>query len=393
MTSVSFMRDFTRVVTHILTNRSLKRYDTGVMTSMSCRGGIKLSTIYDVAKLAGVSPKTVSRVINRDAPVAQSTRDAVEAAIGQLGYVPSSAARAMRSSKTGLIGLISGAISEVETSPEQSGLPEIYIFQGVQKVLRDAGKTLLIADTGGDANNVPSLVRTFAEHRVEGLIYVAAYHQPVELPEPNGVGEFVIANGFDTSGRPCVVPDDYNGQKSLTERLIEIGHRRIAYLTLPQDLVATRERTQGYIDAHTEAGLEVDPRLIRAADSMSPANDDRRSVLKYALDSVLALPEPPTVICAGNDRLALQLYGRLRSRGIEVPGDISIAGYDDYRLISETLYPPLTTVELPYHRMGQEAAALLLESLSGGELPANKTVRVTGDVKWRDSVLSPPKAR
>ncbi len=352
-----------------------------------------MTTIYDVARTAGVSPKTVSRVLNRDAPVSQATRDAVEAAIQTLGYVPSNAARTMRSSKTGLIGLISGAISEAEASPEQSGLPEIYIFQGIQNVLRPAGKTLLIADTGGDPTSIPSLVRTFAEHRVEGLLYVAPYHQLVTLPEPAGVGAFVIVNGFDTDGAPCVVPDDYAGQKAITERLIEIGHRRIAYLSLPEDLVATRERTQGFIDAHTEAGLDVDPKLIRPADCLSPATEDRRSVLRFALDAVLALPDPPTVICTGNDRLALQLYGRLRSRGIRVPEDMSIAGYDDYRLISETLFPPLTTIELPYHRMGRAAAEMLLQRLSGDGPPEAETKRIAGDVKWRDSVLSPSAPR
>lgn len=352
-----------------------------------------MPTIYDVAKASGVSPKTVSRVLNRDAAVSGSTRDAVESAIADLGYVPSNAARTMKSSKTGLVGLISGAISEAETSPEQSGLPEIYIFQGIQSVLRPAGKTLLIADTGGDPSNIPSLVRTFAEHRVEALLYVAPYHQLVSLPEPVGVGAFMIVNGFDAAGTPSVVPDDYSGQKLLTERLIEIGHRRIAYLTLPDDLVATRERKQGFIDAHTEAGLDVDPKLIRAADCMSPVAEDRRSVLKYALDSVLALPEPPTIICAGNDRLALQFYGRLRSRGIRVPEDISIAGYDDYRLISETLYPPLTTIDLPYHEMGRVAAQKLLASLSGDSSKGSEITRVEGDVKWRDSVVPPLSAR
>ncbi len=349
-----------------------------------------MATIYDVAKVAGVSPKTVSRVLNRDAPVSKATRDTVEAAIAQLGYVPSNAARTMRSAKTGLVGLISGAISEAETSPEQSGLPEIYIFQGVQKVLREAGKTLLIADTGGDERNVPALMRTFAEHRVEGLIYVAPYHQHITLPARPGAQAIVIANGFDAEGTPCVVPDDYAGQKALTERLIEIGHRRIAYLTLPEDLVATRERLQGFIDAHTEAGLEVDPRLIRPADCLSHSPEERRSVLKFALDSVLTLPSPPTVICTGNDRLALQFYGRLRSRGIRVPEDVSIAGYDDYRLISETLFPTLTTVELPYHRMGISAGKMLLDRINGIKDAASGTDRIRGDVKWRDSVIPPP---
>ncbi|MEM8786685.1 MAG: LacI family DNA-binding transcriptional regulator [Pseudomonadota bacterium] len=351
-----------------------------------------MPTIYDVAKIAGVSPKTVSRVLNDATPVAQTTRRAVEAAIEQLGYVPSYAARTMRSNRSGLVGLISGAISEVPSSPELSGLPEIYIFQGIQTLLRQAGKTLLIADTGGDAATIPQLIKTFAEHRVEGVFYVAPYHQPVTLPPRQGLANFVIANGFDAEGTPAVVPDDYAGQKALVARLIEVGHRRIAYLTLPRDVVATRERTAGYIDALKDAGLPVDPALLRPAEALGQSPEDGRRMLEYALSSVLALPDPPTVICAGTDRLAMQFYGILRSRGMRVPEDISITGYDDYRLISETLYPPLTTVELPYVRMGQAAAKILLDRLAGGAPAPAPPQRIGGAVRWRDSVVPPQRA-
>ncbi len=349
-----------------------------------------MATIYDVARSAGVSAKTVSRVINKDAPVAEATREAVEAAIRELGYVPSFAARSMRLSRSGLVGLISSAITETQSSPEQIGLPEIYIVQGIQDVLQQTGRTLLIADTGGSAANVPNLVRTFAEHRVEGVVFVAPYHRRVELPDRQGIAHFVIANGFDDAGTPAVVPDDYSGQRRLVERLIEIGHRRIAYLTLPRDLVATQMRGQAWRDAHEGAGLPVDEALLREAESRADLPDVRRRTIEYALSSVLALPDPPTVICAGNDRLAMQLYGMLRSRGIRVPEDMSIAGYDDYRLISETLYPPLTTVELPYRRMGEQAAQRLVELLNGTAAEPTRD-QVPGDVMWRDSVIAPPR--
>lgn len=347
-----------------------------------------MATIYDVAKSAGVSAKTVSRVLNKDAPVAKSTREAVEAAMDRLGYVPSFAARSMRLSRSGLVGLISSAIAETQSSPELSGLPEIYIFQGIQDVLKKSGRTLLIADTGGSRDTVPDLVRTFAEHRVEGVVYVAPYHQEITLPDHRGIPHFVIANGFDACDTRSVVPDDYGGQRRLVERLIEIGHRRVAYLTLPSDLVATRERSQAWRDAHEAAGLPADEALLREAEKRQDAPEARRRSIEYALSSVLALKDPPTVICAGNDRLAMQLYGMLRSRGVRVPEDMSIAGYDDYRLISETLYPPLTTVELPYRRIGEVAAMRLLELLDGsGAGPTSD--RVLGDVMWRDSVIAP----
>ena len=350
-----------------------------------------MATIYDVAKSAGVSAKTVSRVLNSDAPVSEKTRAAVETAIGELGYVPSFAARSMRMSKSGMVGLISSAIAETDAAPEHSGLPEIYIYQGIQEVLQETGRTLLIADTGGSARNLPNLVRTFAEHRVEGLVVVQPYNREVVLPEMQNVGEVVIANGFDAAGTPAVVPDDYSGQRRLVERLIEVGHRRIAYLTLPSGLVAMEERTRGWRDALEAAGLSADDALLREAERIADTADQRRRTIEYALSSVLALADPPTVICAGNDRLAMQLYGMLRSRGVRVPQDMSIAGYDDYRLISETLYPPLTTGEVPYRRMGVAAARRLIERLDGSPPTEPVRDRISGEVLWRDSVIAPPR--
>src|SRR5688500_14716289 len=108
-----------------------------------------MATIYDVARVAGVSPKTVSRVMNGDAPVNARTREIVEAAMAQLAYVPSSAARTMRSTRSGLVGLVTGAISGPASGGAASGLPDLQIVQGIQRVMGDNGITLLISDTGG----------------------------------------------------------------------------------------------------------------------------------------------------------------------------------------------------------------------------------------------------
>jgi LacI family transcriptional regulator len=197
-----------------------------------------VATIYDVAKAAKVSPKTVSRVLNGDAPVGSKTRDAVEAAIVALGYVPSSAARMMRSNKSGLVGLITGAIS-ANLEPAVAGLPELLLVRGVQQTIASSGKTLMIADSGGRIDRVPDLIKTFLEHRVEGLIYVAEYHQRVSLPPVPPDTPLVLTNCFDDIGTPAVVPDDQRGQHDLVARLVAAGHERIAYLTLREDIVAT----------------------------------------------------------------------------------------------------------------------------------------------------------
>ncbi len=350
-----------------------------------------MTTIYDVAKSAGVSPKTVSRVLNGDAPVKAPTRDAVERAITELGYVPSSAARAMRSNRTGLLGVLTGAISVASTDPADSGLPEVFIVQGIQRALESAGMTLLIADTGGRTDKAAPLMRTFSEHRVEGLIHVADYHRKVDLPQPPGGAPLVLANCYDDRGTPCVLPDDRAGQRALTEAVIAAGHRRMAYLSLALDLDATRLRTEGYKDALRAAGIPYDPALVVAADIFGHDGDHIAEVaaLRAALDQVLALDDPPTVLMCGNDRMALRAYGMLRSRGLRIPQDIGVVGYDDYAVIAESLYPRLTTAQLPYVAMGERAAKLMLDLIGGGTANGSQPAQpilVSGGVCWRDSV-------
>lgn len=344
-----------------------------------------MPTIYDVAQLAGVSPKTVSRVLNNDAPVRETTRSAVEKAIAELGFVPSSAARAMRSHRSGLIGVITGAVSHSSEEAEESGLPDMFLVQGAQQVAAETGKTLIIADTGDDAERVPGLLRTFKQYRVEGLLYVAEHHQEVDLSDLNIEFPLVLLNCFDRAGTPAVVPDDEAAQYRLTAQVIANGHRRVGYLTLPQNITATPLRLAGYRKALEEAGIGYDGDLVATGytDRSNSIGD-----LLQAIDTLLNLPAPPTVLCCGNDEMALRVYGILRTRGIKVPEDISVAGYDNYRLIAETLFPPLSSVELPYNAMGRKAARMLLDKIEGRNLPEKGPAAVGGEVCWRASVLA-----
>lgn len=348
-----------------------------------------MSTIYDVARAAGVSPKTVSRVINGDAPVNARTRESIEAAMGRLGYVPSSAARAMRSQRTGLVGVVTGAISGRPAEGGAAGLPDLQIIQGIQRALAAEGLTLLISDTGGDLERAPQLFRTLHEHRVEGVFYVAPHHMRIDLPQVAGSAPLVLVNAFDGSGTPCVLPDDEHGQEVLTATLIAEGHRRIGFLTLPAGLVAHGLRLAGYRQALAAAGIGFDPALVVDVDR--DGGPEEKQAIGMAIDALMALSEPPTALVCGNDRLAVAVYGMLRARGLAVPERMSVAGYDDYRVISETLHPALTTMELPYHEMGREAARLMLGALRGGvPLEAGRRVEVRGSLRWRDSVMPGP---
>lgn len=351
-----------------------------------------MSTIYDVARSAGVSPKTVSRVINGDAPVAARTRATVEAAMGALGYVPSSAARTMRSQRTGLVGLVSGAISGRQAENGFAGLPDLQIVQGIQQELAKKGLTLLMSDTGGDLAAAPGLFRTLREHRVEGIFYVASHHMGIELADIAGTAPVVLVNAFDGSGTPSVLPDDLHGQETLTAALIAGGHRRIGFLTLPVGLVAHTLRLEGYRRALAAAGIAYDAALVIDADR--DGAPEEQAAIGAALEAMLALETPPSALLCGNDRLAVAIYGQLRARGLAVPQAMSVAGYDDYRVVSETLFPPLTTMELPYRRMGEEAARLLLRELRGEEpMRAGTRISVKGELRWRSSVIPGPALR
>jgi LacI family transcriptional regulator len=143
---------------------------------------------------------------------------------------------------------------------------------------------------------------------------------------------------------------------------------------------------QGYKDALARNGITYDPSLVIMAD-LTGGNGEFE-LLNDAIDRMLSLSDRPTVLCCANDKMAMRVYGILRSRGISVPAEMSVAGYDDYRMISETLYPPLTTAELPYAAMGIRAGQLLLDMLRGepsSSVPAKQLVG--GRVCWRESVL------
>lgn len=347
-----------------------------------------MTTIYDVAKEAGVSPKTVSRVLNGDEPVNVKTREKVQKTIDALGYRPSQAARLMRTSKSGLIGLITTAISNTSDVSDPTGLPDIYLVQGVQQVMAKAGKTVMISDTMGDSAKIPELIQTFEQYQVEGILYVADFHKKLETKLRQTQCPIVMANCFDEQGTSAIIPDDEAGQYALVQRLIEVGHRRIAYFSLPAGMEAARLRVAGYKSALCDAGIKIDENLIFQGFNMSLA--DRVAPLGHAIDSVMGLDEPPSVICCGNDEMALRVYGLLRKRGLNIPEQISVTGYDNYRAIAEVLVPALTTVELPYSEMGRQAATQLLEMIEAGDFQhrSEGPKRVSGPVVWRSSVTS-----
>lgn len=346
-----------------------------------------MATIIDVARLAGVSIKTVSRVINRESSIRPETLAKVERAIDQLGYKPHRGARMMRSAKSGLIGIVTGLFSRGDQSASDAGLSDVHLIRGANRVCREAGKTLLMADAGGDAHAVVDLLNTFASHQVEGVIYAAPFHQQVLVPKPQGV-PLVLVNCFDAYGTPAVLPDDAVGQSRAVEYLIAQGHRRIAYVGLSEEIVAGRLRKAAFLDTCRLHGLNPDDCPALAGSSMDPHKVF--APLAAALQQMLARRQKPTALCLGNDVMALHAIRHLEGMGLRLPDDLALMGYDNDVALCTAMRPTLSTVTLPYEEMGEAAVRLLIreagEPAAAG--PSNRLL-LAGSVVCRDSTPSP----
>ena len=289
--------------------------------------------------------------------------------MGELGYVPSSAARTMRSHRTGLVGLVTGAISGPQAAGGASGLPDLQIVQGIQRVLAEQGMTLLISDTGGDAERIPPSGAHAARASGRGPV-LRRRPPPARRAAAGGAASgWCWSTPSTTPARPCVLPDDQHGQRQLTTALIDAGHRRIGFLTLPDHArrlpAAARRLPAGARRGRHRAST----RRSSSTRIATGRPQERGGAVRRRSTRCWRSTAPPTVLCCGNDRLAVTVYGILRARGIAVPEEMSVAGYDDYRVISETLYPQLTTMELPYRPHGRGGGA------ADARRPARRTSR------------------
>lgn len=311
------------------------------------------ATMHDVAALAGVSQATVSLVINDigGSRVAEATKARVRDAALELGYRTNAFAQTLRRGESGIIGLVS---DEVATAPF-AGL----LLKGAQLRAWERGHVILAVDTFRDESLERAALEMMQSYRVAGIIYASMYHRYLQVPEQLADIPTVVANAQEPSGLvSSVFPDEELGGYTATRHLIEAGHRRIAMINIqPADsgLPAGTGRLAGYRRALTEAGVFLDPDLER--DGMGIVEDGRDQTLE-----LMALPEPPTAIFAGNDRTAWGAYRALSELGLRVGADCSIVGFDNQGLLAPNLDPGLTTMALPFEQMGRRAVDLALDS-------------------------------
>jgi LacI family transcriptional regulator len=319
----------------------------------------KKPTIQDIAQLAGVGPGTVSRVLNDHPNVSAKTRAKVLAVIERMGYRPSFSARHMRTQRSHLIGFLS---DEVATTPYAG-----HIILGAQDAAWQEQRILLVVNVGYDAGMLDEVIETFLEREVEGIIYAAMYHRPVELPEKIGSVPVVLANCFSPDLMlPSIVPDEYGGGYTATDALLQKGHRRIGFInvnTLEPGIPASIGRWRGYRAALEACGIAYDESLVRYGYGV--AEDGY-----HFTHELMALPQPPTAIFCGNDRTALGAYNALGELNLRIPEDVAVIGFDNQEIIAAALRPPLSTIELPHYEIGRRAADLLLEQITHDDAPA-----------------------
>lgn len=303
-------------------------------------------TMRDVAEAAGVSIATVSLVINdkKNARIGDDARKRVREAIKELGYRPNALAKTLVSGSSKFIGLVADAIA---TTPFAG-----QIIHGAQDEAWRHGYVLLVANTDGNQDAEREAIAMMLEHKVRGILYSTWFHRAAEVPEALRETDFVLVDCFSPQNDAvAVVPDEVQGGRTATQLLIDNGHRRIAIINTTTPSPAHEGRLLGYRQALEAAGIAFDPDLVIDAAPEQEGGYD-------AVDALLA--SHATAVFCHNDRVAMGLYDGLRRRGLSIPEDMAVVGFDNQEVIAAHLRPPLTTVALPHYELGVKGIRLLL---------------------------------
>ena len=313
-----------------------------------------MPTIKDVAKLAGVSFKTVSRVINRSPNLKDEMRQKVLRALDALEYRPHHNARHLRTGRSNVLAFINDDIAMTPFAGQ--------IIQGAQEACWRHGMLLLTLHTGGDRSFEKAAFQAALERQVEGIIFATMYHRVVQVTEPASEVPLVLVDCFAANGLyTSVVPDDVGGGYAATRCLLEKGHRRIAMINADLRYPAALRRLKGYRKALREFGNKFDSSLVRTGGWWQEDGYEH---------AISLLEMQPTAIFCVSDRVAMGVYDAVKERGLRVPEDLSVVGFDDQELIAPHLRPPLTTIRLPYFEMGSWAVEHLVKS--GGEMDRSR---------------------
>lgn len=339
------------------------------------------ATIYDVAKRAGVSTATVSKVLSNTPYVSEATRAKVLQAVAELGYVPSLAARGLTKARTYLLALVIPYTSDYLYSDPHL----LELIRGIEQETKAREYQLLLSTADrkiAGARAVESAAepyhRAVRSQYADGVIVVASSAFGGETPPPLAQQLPTVGIGYHAlGGRHTVHSDDRSGAAAATRHLLALGHRRIGVINAVPQITALVRRLEGHRLALAEAGVPWDPALMVWGDF----SDDSGY---RAVETLLALPDRPSALFAFNDRMAMGAIKRLRDAGLRVPEDVAVVGFDD--IPAAALFdPPLTTVRQPAQEMGATAARLLFDLIEGRPVDVEEVVLPTELVVRRSS--------
>lgn len=309
-------------------------------------------TIVDVAREAGVSYATVSRVLNDEPYVKPQTRERVTTALHQMGYVANRQARSLRTGRSGMVGLL---VRDLGTG---------YIGQIISGIDAEIAATdfeMLLFTTHHQASE-PEYVATFVGGMADGLLLVLPHNAEAYselLNQRRYPHVFVDYKGLDKG--PAIGADNFNGAIIAVNYLASLGHRRIGFITGDMSLTSAVDRLDGFQHSIASHGLIDDPALVVEGNYHQPSG-------YTGAQALLALPEPPTAIFAANDAMAFGAIDAIRDAGLRIPVDVSVIGFDDTPQAAGGS-PALTTIRQPLEEMGRQALQMLLTYIEDPERP------------------------
>jgi LacI family transcriptional regulator len=318
-------------------------------------------TIQDIARLAGVSKATVSRVLNQRTNVDAVTRERVLQIMKEQDFVPSATARGLAGGRNQLIGVLTPPLTW-PTVPE--------IMRGIAEVIERTSYEIVLYSISPERNHSDILDRILGLQLTSGLLAILPGLLSEHMAELYAGGLPIVT--IDDQGEPVATPwvgvDNVAAAREATRYLIELGHSRIAHIQGPLEFRCSHERYEGYCQALLEAGITPDPSLVvQGSFEITGGKTAARQIFS------LAPHERPTAIFVGNDQTAYGVLDVAEESGMRIPEDISVVGFDDIPL-SALMKPPLTTIHQPFIEMGQKAVELLLTLIDPEYLPASEEV-------------------
>jgi LacI family transcriptional regulator len=332
-----------------------------------------MATIKDVAARAGVSFTTVSHVVNNTRPVSSEVRTKVEAAIRELNFVPSAVARSLKARTTSTIGLV---------VPNNTNPYFAEMSRGIETYCEQRGYCVILGNSDDEPEKQRKYLRVLIERRIDGLIVASAGDEDTLADALGRTDLPVVIVDREVPGvqADLVQIDHEQGAYMAARHLLELGHRRIACITGPARMVVSDARVKGFTRALAEQGIDVDACKLMAGDYTAGGGYEAACRL---LDGT-----HPTAIFATNDVMALGALRAAAERGLSVPRDLSIIGFDDIQL-SQYFYPALTTVGQSIVALGERAAQTLLERVSKEVDAAARRIVIAPDLKLRESTAAP----